>query len=116
MAIAIAIAIAISIVVADSITIAIAVAHPCYRWPLPLRSPLTIAAALSVALPSAIAVAVPVAVALSIGHCCWNPPKWVHMKCTLTKSGSTGTERMSHDESRRGTPYLLLTGPMGSYV
>ncbi len=46
----------------------------------------------------------------------WNPPKWVHTKCTLTKSGSTGTERKSRDESRRGTPYLLLTGPTGSYV
>ncbi len=46
---------------------------------------------------------------------CWNSPKQVHTKCTLTKSGSTGTERKSCDESRRGTPYLLLTGP-GSYV
>ncbi len=46
---------------------------------------------------------------------CWNPPKRVHTKCTLTKSGSTGTERKSRDESSHGTPYLLLTGP-GSYV
>ncbi len=47
---------------------------------------------------------------------CWNPPRWVHTKCTLTKSGSTGTERKSRDESRRGTSYLLLTGPTDSYV
>ena len=31
---------------------------------------------------------------------CWNPPKRVHTKCTLTKSGSMGTERKSRDESR----------------
>ncbi len=24
---------------------------------------------------------------------CWNPPKWVHKKCTLTKSSSMDTER-----------------------
>ncbi len=30
---------------------------------------------------------------------CWNPPKRVHTKCTLTKSGSTGTERKSRDET-----------------
>ncbi len=47
---------------------------------------------------------------------CWNPPKWVHTKCTLTKSGSTGTECKSRDESRRRTLYLLLTGSTGSYV
>jgi hypothetical protein len=40
----------------------------------------------------------------------------VHTKCTLTKSGSTGTERKSRDESRRATPYLLLTGPTVSYL
>jgi hypothetical protein len=55
-------------------------------------------------------------VAAPIIDCCWNPPKRVHTKCTLTKSGSTGTERKSRDESRRGTLYLLLTGPTGSYV
>ncbi len=47
---------------------------------------------------------------------CWNPPKLVHMKCTLTKSGSTDTERKSRDKSRSGTRYLLLAGSTGSYV
>jgi hypothetical protein len=50
------------------------------------------------------------------GDDCWNPPKWVHTKHILAKSGSTDTEHKSRDESRRGIQYLLLTGPTSSYV
>ncbi len=71
MSVTIAIAVAISVAVADSVAVAVAVpvaiTHRRCRchWPLPLRSPSTIAAAISAALPSAIAVAV----ALAVGHC-----------------------------------------------
>jgi hypothetical protein len=63
------IVVAISVVVADSVTIAIAVAHRRCHWPLPLRSPSTIAATVSIALRSAIAIAIAVTIALAIGHC-----------------------------------------------
>jgi hypothetical protein len=67
----------------DTIAIAVAIAHCCRHccWPLPLRSPSTIATAISVALPSAIAVVValaidpchlrhrwPLSVAIAISH------------------------------------------------
>jgi hypothetical protein len=72
-AIAIAIAIAISVAIADSFAVAVAIAAAvaiahscrCCCWPLPLRSPSTIAATISVVLPSAIADVN----TLAVGHC-----------------------------------------------
>jgi hypothetical protein len=85
-------AVAISVVVADFIIIAIAVAiaHCRCHWPLPLRSPWTIAAAIFVALPSAIAVTV--AITLAVGHCrlCHRQPLQLPSSLAITVTIAVG--------------------------
>ncbi len=118
-AVAIAIAIAISITGTNSVAIADAVAHRPRCWPLPLWSPLTIAAAISVALPSAIAVAI----ALAVGHCLF--VTFGHYSChlyqpsplpspsTISESCCLGAARIVFNQLKQ--PYFILFGQWAAH-